>query len=529
MANWSNPTLSSLYTDFLSQLKDRDVDIALQFDGTTSSNIPTNAIRWNSTSNRWNKWNGSSWAELTSTYALTGLSTTGNASIGGALSVTGSTSLGTATATTPATGDTSVNLATTAWVRNQSYATLASPSLTGTPTAPTAALSTNTTQLATTAFTLAQIANDAPTKSGTGATGTWGINISGNAATATSATSATSSTTQDRYSAGTTIATTAYVKNLFGADSVAGTLDWNDTSNVQPGTGPTLLLGTATNGPGDGNYYHAVNFEYAGKQGTQQITQLALSYATPANELRMRGRYSGSWSPWVRFLNTSNFNAYSPTLTGTGATGTWGINISGNAAAAFIASSSSTSYTFPDNSSSIPVYPVFVASSGSSNQILRTTSTGLYYVPSTGTLNATAYTGNGTALSNLSTFSQTAGTGADLLVNTYASYFYIDVVATGTKTIAWFSCTINHNNSTANDFIMGARIYDQTGGGTTVGTFDTGHSTGPYALSFNSVLHVALNATTIVGRTYRYQLFLYKTQANGPTYPNNGRITGVFL
>ena len=33
-------------------------------------------------------------------------------------------------------------------------------------------------------------------------------------------------------------------------------------------------------------------------------------------------------------LTTSNFNSYTPTLTGTGASGTWGINISGNAASA---------------------------------------------------------------------------------------------------------------------------------------------------------------------------------------------------
>lgn len=72
------------------------------------------------------------------------------------------------------------------------YATLASPSLTGTPTAPTAATGTNTTQLATTAFVNSEIANDAPTKTGGGASGTWAISISGNAATASSATYATS-------------------------------------------------------------------------------------------------------------------------------------------------------------------------------------------------------------------------------------------------------------------------------------------------------------------------------------------------
>lgn len=64
-------------------------------------------------------------------------------------------------------------------------ANLASPALTGTPTAPTAAVGTNTTQLATTAFVNAEIANDAPSKTGVGASGSWGISVTGNAATAT--------------------------------------------------------------------------------------------------------------------------------------------------------------------------------------------------------------------------------------------------------------------------------------------------------------------------------------------------------
>jgi hypothetical protein len=63
--------------------------------------------------------------------------------------------IGAVTATTPATADNTTTLATTAFVKNQAYATLASPALTGVPTAPTAAALTNTTQIATTAFVTA--------------------------------------------------------------------------------------------------------------------------------------------------------------------------------------------------------------------------------------------------------------------------------------------------------------------------------------------------------------------------------------
>ena len=64
-------------------------------------------------------------------------------------------------------------------------APLASPALTGVPTAPTAPTGTSSTQLATTAFVNAEIANDAPTKTGGGASGSWGISITGSAASCT--------------------------------------------------------------------------------------------------------------------------------------------------------------------------------------------------------------------------------------------------------------------------------------------------------------------------------------------------------
>ena len=98
---------------------------------------------------------------------------------------------GVPTAPTATSGTNTTQLATTAFVNSEiaadtaNLAPLNSPALTGTPTAPTAVVSTNTTQLATTAFVNAEIANDAPTKTGGGASGTWGISISGNAATAT--------------------------------------------------------------------------------------------------------------------------------------------------------------------------------------------------------------------------------------------------------------------------------------------------------------------------------------------------------
>ena len=50
--------------------------------------------------------------------------------------------------------------------------------------------------------------------------------------------------------------------------------------------------------------------------------------------LRHRYRTNKVWSDWASILDSTNYNSYAPTKTGGGASGTWGINISGNAASA---------------------------------------------------------------------------------------------------------------------------------------------------------------------------------------------------
>ena len=89
MANWSNPQLTSTYTNFLAEVKARDEDLAKQFSSGTISNQPTGAVKWDSGANRWKKWSGSAWGELASTYALTALTTTGTAGFGGNITITG--------------------------------------------------------------------------------------------------------------------------------------------------------------------------------------------------------------------------------------------------------------------------------------------------------------------------------------------------------------------------------------------------------------------------------------------------------
>lgn len=52
----------------------------------------------------------------------------------------------------------------------------------------------------------------------------------------------------------------------------------------------------------------------------------------PTNTMAFRSRSNaGVWTGWNTILHSSNYNSYSPTLTGGGASGTWGINITGSA------------------------------------------------------------------------------------------------------------------------------------------------------------------------------------------------------
>lgn len=82
MANWSLPTLSSLYTAVISAFGDRLDDAAKWFDsGSTSpTNLPPGTKRWNATGSKFEKWSGSAWSDLATTYAIDISGTAANAS-----------------------------------------------------------------------------------------------------------------------------------------------------------------------------------------------------------------------------------------------------------------------------------------------------------------------------------------------------------------------------------------------------------------------------------------------------------------
>lgn len=72
MADHSKPTLTSNYTNFVNELDARFDDLAQGLDPaiTTVTNLPTNSVRWSSASSKWEKFNGTAWNDLSSSYNI---------------------------------------------------------------------------------------------------------------------------------------------------------------------------------------------------------------------------------------------------------------------------------------------------------------------------------------------------------------------------------------------------------------------------------------------------------------------------
>jgi hypothetical protein len=169
----------------------------------------------------------------------------------------------------------------------------------------------------------------APTLTGTGASGTWGISITGNAATATivNGTSGHIQGKDDR---------------VIEPNSItAGRMQFGFTSWANNDTAPYadyLHLRSYTDSSGGSDNLVMFKKDGIGMRIWQQSFGSASAY-----------------SSYVDVLDSNNYNSYAPTLTGTGASGTWGISITGNANSAdlidgiaFRNSDSTSPITAPD-------------------------------------------------------------------------------------------------------------------------------------------------------------------------------------
>ena len=123
------PGLTTSYTSVLSIINDKFTDLARGLDTSpatnpaTATNVPINGIMWTSSLNKWRKWDGTAWQNLSDLYAINisgnaatatsattagsvtnGVYTTGNQSIAGNKTFTGQILLSSGSAAVPSLG-----------------------------------------------------------------------------------------------------------------------------------------------------------------------------------------------------------------------------------------------------------------------------------------------------------------------------------------------------------------------------------------------------------------------------------------
>lgn len=172
------------------------------------------------------------------------------------------------------------------------------------------------------------------------AAGTYGINISGNAATATNA-----DTLDGQHGSYYQPASTAITTSNIGSQSVNYATSSGSTS-YSAFSGDAVAKDNITTRTDSGFYESSTGTTAEGWPVDNSTWQhmIACTHSNDANYYSMQiggsfydntfyGRKTnGSGTTgWVQFLTSGNYNSYSPTLTGTGASGSWGINVTGYA------------------------------------------------------------------------------------------------------------------------------------------------------------------------------------------------------
>ena len=192
----------------------------------------------------------------------------------------------------------------------------------------------------------------APTLTGGGASGTWGINISGNASTATNANNADTvdglhasafALTGGSNATGTwpisVTGTSGYANSAGTAGLVTGTSGgaiqaW-DIRTIAPSSMTSGRLGFGFTSWNNDNtapwadYLHLRSYT-DGSGGNDNLVM----FLKNGIGMRIYQQAWGSSAPYVTYvdmLDSGNFNTWAPTLTGGGASGTWAISITGNA------------------------------------------------------------------------------------------------------------------------------------------------------------------------------------------------------
>ena len=236
----------------------------------------------------------------------------------------------------------------------------------------------------------------APSTTGTGASGTWGIGISGNAATVTNGVYTTGS-----YSNPT------WITSILGSIVSGAVASATTATNVAGGATGSLLYQSAASTTtslalGTTNYVLT-----AGASAPQYVAQSTLSVGsatTSTTSTNLAGGVAGA-IPWQSAASTTGFTA-------AGTTGQV-LTSNGTSVPTWTTPAGSVSVT-DDTTTASTRYPLFAAVTSGSITTEYVSSTKYQFVPSTGILTATGFAGSGAGLTGTATSLSIGGTSANV-------------------------------------------------------------------------------------------------------------------
>lgn len=219
-------------------------------------------------------------------------------------------------------------------------------------------------------------------KDGTGASGTWGIDITGSATSATN--DSNGKKISDTYlplSGGTLtgdVGVPISKATINGSIPYAGSIT-KDDFNLTNLSNYKTFFGAVTDA--NGVWWNTISVRHRnGAADGCFFGMLLYSKLTSSSDLYWKKQTgSDKWSDQRTILDSANYNIYAPTKDGTGASGTWDISIAGNAATATSANSATKATQDSDGNPINTTYLKLIGGSmtgtiaSSASQILRWT------------------------------------------------------------------------------------------------------------------------------------------------------------
>lgn len=219
-------------------------------------------------------------------------------------------------------------------------------------------------------------------KDGTGASGTWGIDITGSATSATN--DSNGKKISDTYlplSGGTLtgdVGVPISKATINGSIPYAGSIT-KDDFNLTDLSNYKTFFGAVTDA--NGVWWNTISVRHRnGSSDGGSFGMLLYSKLTSSSDLYWKKQTgSDKWSDQCTILDSANYNTYAPTKDGTGASGTWDISITGNAKTATSADSATKATQDGDGNSINSTYLKLIGGSmtgtitTSASQILKWT------------------------------------------------------------------------------------------------------------------------------------------------------------